>query len=98
MLYLINPEPRERKMIISVTSSAQTQKSNKPTKRTTPSIYQKKKVRVRGFVDRISNGIVVVVIVNPKDNETVKEIFIPVSKFPNGAPEEGDYVSVMIEQ
>ena len=82
-------------MIISVTSSS---KTNKPTKRSTPSIYQKKKIRVRGFVDRISNGIVVVVIINPKDNETVKEIFIPVSKFSNGAPEEGDYVSVMIEQ
>ena len=82
-------------MIISNTSSS---KTNKPTKRSTPSIYQKKKIRVRGFVDRISNGIVVVVIINPKDNETVKEIFIPVSKFPNGAPEEGDYVSVTIEQ
>ena len=82
-------------MIISVTSSS---KTNKPTKRSTPSIYQKKKIRVRGFVDRISNGIVVVVIKNPKDNETVKEIFIPVSKFPKGAPDEGDYVSVVIEQ
>ena len=98
MLYLINPEPRERKMIISVTSSAQTKKSNKPAKRTTPSIYKKKTVRVKGFVDRISNGIVVVVIRNPEDNETVKEIFIPVSKFPKGAPEEGDYICVTRER
>ena len=61
-------------MIISVTSSNKTNKSEKPAKRTTPSIYKKKKVRVKGFVDRISNGIVVVVIRNPVDNESVKEI------------------------
>ena len=41
-------------MIISVTSSS---KTNKPTKRSTPSLYKKKKIRVRGFVDRISNGM-----------------------------------------
>ena len=80
-------------MIISVTSSNKTEKS---TKRTTPSIYKKKTVRVRGFVDRISNGIVVVVIRNPIDNETVREIFVPVSKFPKRVPEEGDYVSVTV--
>ncbi|MBR4261419.1 MAG: hypothetical protein IKQ33_05680 [Clostridia bacterium] len=83
-------------MIISVTSSAQTKKSNKPAKRTTPSIYKKKKVRVKGYVDRISNGIVVVVIRNPKDNESVREIFVPESKFPKRIPEEGDYVSVTV--
>ena len=82
-------------MIIAVTSS---NKTDKPTKRSTPSIFQKKKVKVKGFVDRVSNGIVVVVIRNPEDNETVKEIFIPVSKFPKGAPEEGDYICVVIER
>lgn len=82
-------------MIIAVTSS---NKTDKPTKRSTPSIFQKKKVKVKGFVDRVSNGIVVVVIRNPEDNETVKEIFIPVSKFPKGAPEEGDYICVTIER
>ena len=80
-------------MIIAVTSS---EKKYKKLKRSTPSIYQKKTKKVRGYVDRISNGIVVVVIRNPEDNETIKEIFIPVSKFPKGAPEEGDYVSVTI--
>ena len=65
-------------------------------KRSTPSLYKKKKVRVRGYVDRISNGIVVVVIRNPEDNESVKEIFVPVSKFPKRVPEEGDYVSVTV--
>ena len=82
-------------MIIAVTSS---NNSDKTTKRSTPSIFQKKKVKVKGFVDRVSNGIVVVVIRNPEDNETVKEIFIPVSKFPKGAPEEGDYICVVIER
>ncbi len=80
-------------MIISVTSS---NKDNKTTKRTTPSIFQKKPQKVRGYVDRISNGIVVVVIRNPEDNETVKEIFVPISKFTKRIPEEGDYVSVTI--
>lgn len=65
-------------------------------KRSTPSIFQKKKVRVKGYVDRISNGIVVVVIRNPVDNESVKEIFIPASKFPNRVPEEGEYVCVTV--
>ena len=60
-------------MIISVTSS---EKKQKRLKRSTPTIYQKKTKKVRGYVDRISNGIVVVVIRNPEDNETVKEIFI----------------------
>ena len=80
-------------MIISVASSS---KSEKPVKRTTPSIYKKKKVRVKGYVDRISNGIVVVVIRNPVDNESLKEIFIPASKFPNRVPEEGEYVCVTV--
>ena len=82
-------------MIIAVTSS---NKTDKPAKRSTPSIFQKKKVKVRGFVDRVSNGIVVVVIRNPEDNETVKEIFIPESKFPKGAPEEGGIICVTIKR
>ena len=80
-------------MIISVTSS---NKTEKPVKRTTPSLYKKKTIRVRGFVDRISNGIVVIVIRDPKDNESVREICVPVSKFPKRVPEEGDYVSVTV--
>ena len=38
----------------------------------------------------------VVVIRNPVDNECVKEIFIPASKFPNRVPEEGEYVCVTV--
>ena len=70
--------------------------SKRSAKRSTPSIYQKKKVRVKGYVDRISNGIVVVVIRNPEYKDCVKEIFIPISKFANRVPEEGDYVSVTV--
>ena len=81
-------------MIVSVTSKPET--SNRSTKRSTPSLYKKKTIRVRGYVDRISNGIVVVVIRNPKDNESVKEIFVPISKFPKRVPEEGDYISVTV--
>ena len=66
-------------------------------KRSTPSIYKKKKVRVKGFVDRISNGIVVVVIRNPQDPNCIKEIYVPASQFPKGVPEEGEYVSVLVE-
>lgn len=65
-------------------------------KRSTPSIYQKKKTKVRGFVDRISNGIVVIVVRNPDDPDTIREVYVPVSKFPNRVPEEGEYVSVTI--
>ena len=81
-------------MMVVVTSKCETSKKN--TKRSTPSLYKKKTVRVRGYVDRISNGIVVVVIRNPVDNESVKEIYVPVSKFPKRVPEEGDYVSVTV--
>lgn len=68
----------------------------KNTKRSTPSIYQKKKTLIKGFVDRISNGIVVIVVKNPEDPDTIKEIYVPISKFPNRVPEEGEYVSVSI--
>ena len=83
-------------MIISVTSSNKTNKTEKPAKRTTPSLYKKKTIRVRGFVDRISNGIVVVVIKDPEDNEYIREIFVPFSKFPKRIPEEGEYVTVTV--
>ncbi len=66
-------------------------------KRTTPSIYKKKKIKVKGFVDRIANGIVVVVIRDPDDSEATREVYIPVGKFAKNVPEEGDYVSVTIE-
>ena len=83
-------------MIISITSKNNTRKANKNSKRSTPSIYQKKTKKVKGYVDRISNGIVVVVIRNPEDNESIKEIFVPINKFPKAVPNEGDYVCVTI--
>ncbi len=70
----------------------------KKNKRSTPSIYQKKKKKVRGYVDRISNGIVVVVIRNPNDKDCLKEIYVPISKFSKGIPEEGEYVTVEINE
>ena len=82
-------------MIIAVTSS---NNSDKTTKRSTPSIYKKKKIKVRGYVDRISNDIVVIVINSPKEEDAIEEIYIPVSKFPKGAPNEGDYICVVIER
>lgn len=68
----------------------------KKQQRSTPSIYQKQKKRVRGFVDRVEAGIVVVVIKDPEDPECCKEIYVPVSKFPNRVPEPGDHISVTI--
>ena len=82
-------------MIIAVTSSTN---SDNTIKRSTPSIYKKKKIKVRGYVDRISNDIVVVVINSPKEEDAIEEIYIPVSKFPKGSPEEGNYIYVIIER
>ena len=82
-------------MIIAVTSSTN---SDNTIKRSTPSIYKKKKIKVRGYVDRISNDIVVVVINSPKEEDAIEEIYIPVSKFPKGAPNVGDYICVTIER
>jgi len=67
-----------------------------------PSKQNKKKKRVRGTVDRITAGIVVVLIRHPdagKDEpDTYLEIYVPVEKFKKRVPREGDYVSVDIEQ
>lgn len=71
-------------------------KLGKNNKRSTPTIYQSKKKKVKGFVDRVESGIVVVVIRDPEDPEYVKEIYIPTSKFPKSVPKEGDYISVTI--
>ena len=76
--------------------SSSKEKVTKQSKRTTPSIYQKQKKKVKGFVDRISAGIVVVVIEDPEDLEYCREIYIPASKFPKRIPEPGDYISVTI--
>jgi hypothetical protein len=74
-----------------------------PTKRHEGSLYgNKKKKRVKGTVDRITGGIVVVLIRHPdagKDEpDTYLEIYVPRENFKNRDLKEGDYVSVDIEQ
>lgn len=82
-------------IIIAASDSKFSSKQPQSPKRTTPTIYQKKK-KVRGYVDRISNGIVVVVIRNSEDNECIKEPYIPEDKFPKRVPEPNCYVSIAI--
>lgn len=57
----------------------------------------KPKKRVRGWVDRVTGGIVVVVIKHPTEPDATIEIYVPVEKFKKRTPEEGEYVSVLID-
>ena len=57
----------------------------------------KKKKRVRGTVDRVTGGIVVVLIKHPDEPDVYIEIYVPLSNFKKRTPHEGDYVSVEIE-
>ena len=57
---------------------------------------EKQKKRVRGVVDRIENGIVVVVVQDPEDENASIEVYVPLSKFKNKNIEEGDKVTVYI--
>ena len=67
-----------------------------------PSKHNKKKKRVKGTVDRITAGIVVVLIRHPEaeknEPDTYLEIYVPIEKFKKRVPREGDYVSVDIEE
>lgn len=56
-----------------------------------------KKKRVKGSVDRVTGGIVVVLVRHPDDPDIFTEIYVPVEKFENGVPNEGDQVSVLID-
>ena len=56
------------------------------------------KKRIRGVVDRIEGGIVVVLIRDPDDPEMTREIYVPRSKFKKRDLEEGDRVTVTIER
>ncbi|GAB4266655.1 MAG: hypothetical protein Kow0029_00510 [Candidatus Rifleibacteriota bacterium] len=60
--------------------------------------HNKPKKRVRGVVDRIVNGIVVVVITHPQDPDATMEIYIPREKFKKADLSEGDRVTVEMEQ
>ena len=66
-------------------------------KRHEGSLYgSKKKKRVRGCVDRVTGGIVVVVIKHPDDPDATMEIYVPVEQFKKRTPKEGEYISVDI--
>ena len=52
--------------------------------------------RVRGVVDRIEGGIVVVLIRDPEDPNITREIYVPRSRFKKRDLEEGDRVTVTI--
>jgi hypothetical protein len=68
------------------------------TKRHEGSLHgNKKKKRVKGCVDRVTGGIVVVLIKDEEDPDVYHEVYVPISKFKNRTPQEGDYVSVEIE-
>lgn len=58
---------------------------------------KKKKKRVRGTVDRVTGGIVVVLIKHPDEPYVYTEIYVPLSLFKKHTPHEGEYVSVDIE-
>lgn len=69
------------------------------TKRHEGSLHgSKKKKRVKGCVDRVTGGIVVVLIKDEEEPDVYHEIYVPISKFKNRTPQEGDYVSVEIEE
>jgi len=55
-----------------------------------------KKKRVSGWVDRVTGGIVVVVIKHPDDPDATMEIYVPVEQFKKRTPKEGEYISVDI--
>lgn len=59
---------------------------------------EKTKKRVRGVVDRVSGGIVVVLVRHPQDPDSMMEVYVPIEKFKNRIPEEGDQVSVLVEE
>lgn len=54
------------------------------------------KRRVSGTVDRIENGIVVVVIRDPNDPESSREVFVPREKIKKVDLEPGDRVTILI--
>ena len=52
--------------------------------------------RVRGVVDRIEGEIVVVVIADPQDPDSTREVYVPRSKFKQVELQEGDQVTVLL--
>ncbi len=58
----------------------------------------KKTKKVQGCVDRVTGGIVVVLVRHPDDPEVFQEIYVPIEKFNNRVPEPGEYVSVSVSR
>jgi len=52
--------------------------------------------RVAGVVDRIEGGIVVVVIRDPDDPESTREVYVPREKIKRVELQEGDRVTVLL--
>lgn len=60
--------------------------------------HNQPKKRVRGVVDRIVGGIVVVVIKHPTEIDHFVEIHVPIEQFKKAELREGDKVTVLIDQ
>jgi len=52
--------------------------------------------RVKGVVDRIEGNTVVVIITDPDDPNSTREVFVPRSRFKQVELQEGDQVTVVI--
>lgn len=59
--------------------------------------HNQKKKRVRGVVDRIVAGIVVVVVKHPTEPDHFVEIHVPREKFKKADLQEGDRVTVLVD-
>jgi transcription termination factor Rho len=59
--------------------------------------HDKPKKRVRGVVDRVEGGIVVVVVAHPNDPDATIEIYVPKEKFKKKDLREGDRVTVLVD-
>jgi len=56
-----------------------------------------KKKKQSGNIDRIEEGVVVVVTPDPKNPDSSVEVYIPEEDFQD-PPKEGDYVDVFVDE
>ncbi len=59
--------------------------------------HEKPKKRIRGVVDRIVGGIVVVVVKHPSEPDHFVEIHVPREQFKKADLQEGDRVTVLVD-
>lgn len=52
--------------------------------------------RIKGVVDRIEGDMVVVLITDPQDPTSTREVFVPRSRFKQVDLQEGDQVTVVV--